>query len=231
MNLLQKTNREKWERLGTAERQTRLKPIVPIPPDWYNADYFEHGLKSNWREGYHGSKFAGLFRETAVFLTDLFPEAASFLDAGCAKGFLVRALRERGKECCGFDHSRWALDHAEESAKPHLWEASTDTVEFKQSFDVLLAFSLFEGLTEEQARAFLHRARPFTRQALLAVIATCENEASAKPLARDGDLSHITLRGRTWWHELFLCAGWRQDNLHKTAERMCQNHSLPKKMG
>jgi ADP-heptose:LPS heptosyltransferase/2-polyprenyl-3-methyl-5-hydroxy-6-metoxy-1,4-benzoquinol methylase len=231
MHLLRRFNPAKWQRLHTAERQARLRPSVPIPGDWYDADYFDHGVKSNWVDGYKWDAFAGLFRETAEFLTEQFADARTFLDAGCSKGFLVRALREAGKECRGFDHSRWAIDHAEEMARPYLWQAGVDDVELKETNDVLLAFSLFEGLTEEQALRFLERMRPFTRQALLAVIQTAENQPPDSVAASDQDLSHITLRARSWWNELFFRAGWRQDALHRLAERTCQAHRLPMRMG
>ena len=68
--------------------------MLPIPGDWYDADYFEHGLKSNWDRGYTWPLFKGVFEDTARYLEEMFPEAASFLDVGCAKGFLVKALRE-----------------------------------------------------------------------------------------------------------------------------------------
>lgn len=224
--LLRRTNPDKWGRLHTRERQMRLRPPVPIPGSWYDADYFEHGLKSNWAGGYRWSDFSGLFRDTAVFLTGLFPEAGSFLDAGCAKGFLVRALRERGVDCRGFDHSDWALDHAEELARPHLRLLSAESFEADSDHDVLLAFGLFEGLTEEQARAFLGRVRSRTRQALVGIITT-----TATPGTADSDLAHITLRSRAWWHSLFLDVGWCQNTLHRVAERACQNHELPRRMG
>ena len=230
LHLLRRTNPAKWQRLHAAERQSRLKPAVPIPGDWYDADYFEHGVKSNWSDGYRWDAFAGLFRETAEFLATTFPEAQSFLDAGCGKGFLVRTLREKGKECWGFDHSAWALERAEESAKAFLRQASVDDVQYDQPIDMLLAFSLFECLTEEQAFAFSRRALHWTRHGLLAVIALAD-EQKQEPGADDGDLSHITLRSRTWWHDLFLRAGWRQDALHRTVERHSQFHSLPTRMG
>ena len=230
LHLLRRTNPAKWQRLHAAERQSRLKPAVPIPGDWYDADYFEHGVKSNWSDGYRWDAFAGLFRETAEFLATTFPEAQSFLDAGSGKGFLVRALREKGKECWGFDHSAWALERAEESAKAFLRQASVDDVQYDQPIDMLLAFSLFECLTEEQAFAFSRRALHWTRHGLLAVIALAD-EQKQEPGADDGDLSHITLRSRTWWHDLFLRAGWRQDALHRTVERHSQFHSLPTRMG
>ena len=46
----------------------------------------------------------------------------------------------------------------------------------------------------------------------------------------DRDFSHITMRTRAWWHETFLAAGWRQDALHRTLERACQAHELPRRM-
>jgi 2-polyprenyl-3-methyl-5-hydroxy-6-metoxy-1,4-benzoquinol methylase len=231
MQLLRRTNPAKWERLDRHERQSVMAPSIPIPGAWYDTDYFENGRKSNWRDGYTWQGFAALFRETAEFLTTMLPESESFLDAGCAKGFLVRTLRERGKEAWGFDHSTWAIEHAEESAKSFLRLAVVDEFEFDRAFDVTLSFFLLESLTESQALTFLKRARKRTRHALVAVIHTCEDKPSAEQLADDDrDLSHITLRSRAWWHDLISRAGWGQDPLHRIAERTCQQQPLPTRM-
>jgi ADP-heptose:LPS heptosyltransferase len=226
VQLMRRTNPGKWERLRPREGPSGLNPPIPIPGSWYDADYYEHGLKSNWHEGYQWGSFRGLFRETAAFLAQAFPGAKSFVDAGCAKGFLVRALKEAGRECVGFDHSPWALDHAEEAARADLWEASAHTVQFRETRDVLLAFSLLESLTEDEALAFLVRARPFTRRALMAVITTRE-EAAQSQTAKDNDLAHITLRPRAWWHVLFLRAGW----IRGGEEGFCRQHPLARRMG
>jgi 2-polyprenyl-3-methyl-5-hydroxy-6-metoxy-1,4-benzoquinol methylase len=232
MQLLRRTNSAKWERLERHERHPLMTPPIPIPGSWYDADYFEYGRKSNWRDGYTWSAFAGLFRDTAEFLTTMFPEANSYLDAGCAKGFLVRTLRDRGKQAWGFDHSSWAIDHAEESAKPFLQLADVEEAEFDREFDMLLCFFLLESLTESQALEFLKRMRSRIRQALVAVVQIREDQAaSSSNVEPDRDLSHITLRGRTWWQELILRAGWRQDSLHRIVERQCQRHPLPVRMG
>jgi len=231
LHLLRRTNPEKWQRLHTVDRQTRLKPPIPIPGEWYDADYFEHGLKSNWCNGYHWRDFAGLFRETAEFLTNLFPEAQSFLDAGCAKGFLVRSLREKGRDAWGFDHSPWAIDLAETCAKSFLSQVSIDDANFGKSFDVVVAMSVLESLTEEQIRIFLPLARTWTRQAMFATIATMPTGTQAVQTSCDQDLSHITMKDREWWRQRFLEAGWRQDAIHRIAERSCQAATLATKMG
>jgi 2-polyprenyl-3-methyl-5-hydroxy-6-metoxy-1,4-benzoquinol methylase len=229
--LLRRTDSAKWERLDRAQRSGHLRAPVPIPGEWFDADYFENGIKSNWTNGYHWRDFAGLFRDTAQFLVAMFPEAASFLDAGCAKGFLVRALRELGKDAWGFDHSEWALERAGEVARPFLHLASAESAELDQTFDVTLAFSLLESLTEEQALEFFRRSLGWTRQAFVAVVLTCEDDARRRHLlANDRDPAHLTLQSRAWWHQRFLQVGWRQDPLHRVAERACREHALPRRM-
>jgi ADP-heptose:LPS heptosyltransferase/glycosyltransferase involved in cell wall biosynthesis/SAM-dependent methyltransferase len=231
-DLLRRTDNAKWERLDRAQRTGHLRPALPIPGEWFDADYFEHGVKSNWKNGYHWRDFASLFRDTAQFLVMMFPEAASFLDAGCAKGFLVRALRELGKDAWGFDHSKWALERAEELARPFLRQACAESVEFDRRFDLTLAFSLLENLTEEQALEFLRRARTWTSQALVVVLLVCNDEAErTRLLADDRDLARVTLQSRAWWHERFLRAEWRQDALHRSLQRLCQADPLPARMG
>jgi glycosyltransferase involved in cell wall biosynthesis/2-polyprenyl-3-methyl-5-hydroxy-6-metoxy-1,4-benzoquinol methylase len=231
MKLLKHTQPQKWSRL-VRERAAQLRPVVPIPGDWYDEDYFENGAKSNWDQGYQWPLFSSLFQETATFLTATYPEANSYLDIGCAKGFLVRALRDQGRECWGFDHSQWAIDRAGEPVRQFLRQVSVDDVSYDRQFDVLLAFAIFESLTEAQVRSFLARARSWTRQAIFAVIATFESAEEERTHRKDDrDLSRVTLRPRNWWHQAFLSAGWRQDYLHRVAQRACQNHELPSRMG
>jgi glycosyltransferase involved in cell wall biosynthesis len=232
LQLLKRTRPDKWARVASAQQAQQFAPAVPIPPEWYDQDYFETGLKSNWDQGYTWRVFSELFNETADFLCDIFQEADSYLDVGCAKGFLVRTLRARGKDCWGFDHSRWAVTRSEAASKPFIMQSSIDEVSFDRQFDVLVAFSIFESLTPAQARSFLERARRWTRQAIVATIPSFEEEGERpRPAAEDRDLSHINMKSRGWWHDLFLSAGWRQDSVHRIAERLCRTHPLPSRMG
>jgi glycosyltransferase involved in cell wall biosynthesis len=198
-------------------------PPVPIPAEWFDADYFDGGRKSNWRGGYTWPGFVGLFRETAGFLREMFPQASSLLDAGCAKGFLVRAVREAQLDAEGFDLSPYAIGHAEPCVKSHLRLGSADSIEYERQFDILAAFDLLQCLTEEQARAFLRRSRAWTRQALVAVIPTAAGTGNR-------DLSHVTIRPREWWRERMLEAGWKQDAVHASFEAACRRHRLPVRM-
>jgi hypothetical protein len=203
-----------------------------VPPEWYDADYFEYGLTSNWYRGYGWDQVGGVFRDAAAYLVEMFPDAESFLDAGCAKGFLVRCLRDAGRTCWGVDHSPWAIAHADAVAKPFLIEAGVDEFVFDRTVDVLVAFDLLSELTEEQAVSLLRRARSWTTTAILAVIPSFESAAEeAAYRAQDNrDRTHITMRTRAWWHERFIATGWRQDALQRLGAEQCQAHALPRRM-
>lgn len=200
----------------------------PVPVEWYDQDYFETGKKSNWDRGYSWEVFGGLFRETAAFLTELLPEAARWLDAGCAKGLLVRALRERGREAWGVDGSPWAVDHADPLARPYLARADVAAHDPERDYDVVTAFNLLAHLTEAQALAFLRRVRPWTGTAFLAVIPTVQ---PGTEMPGNRDPSHVTRQTRAWWMDVFRRAGWVQDPLHRMVERSFREHPLPRKMG
>jgi len=226
MNLLARRDRTRWSEVRRGDGETLAPPTLPVAASWYDHDYFETGLKSNWTSGYRWDAFAGLFRDTAAFLTEMFPNAGSILDAGCAKGFLVKALRERRREAFGFDHSRWAIDHAESEARPHLTLAGVDDLAFDREYDLLVAFHLFPQLTEEQVRGFLQRARPHIRVGLLAVIPV----ADAAAVGGAGDLGHVTRRPRKWWQATIAAAGWKRDSLHAALEAACARHPLAARM-
>jgi ADP-heptose:LPS heptosyltransferase/glycosyltransferase involved in cell wall biosynthesis/SAM-dependent methyltransferase len=212
---------------GNGRAQRPFEPVPqPIPGEWYDRDYFETGIKSNWHKGYTWPLFHGVFGDAAACLAELFPAARSFLDVGCAKGFLVRALRERGLEAHGFDHSAWAIERAEEGARPFVRLGDVATIDFDRQFDVTVAMSIFESLTEAQLRAFLPRARRWTQQALFAVVAIPQLQGVPR-----GDRSQITLRDRDWWMDCFERAGWHQDALHRNFESVAQRHRVPTQMG
>ena len=229
MALLRKTRPDRWQQLPTVQRVQALAPSIPIRSDWYDADYFETGLKSNWTNGYSWHAFSGLFSDTARFLISIFPDARSFLDVGCAKGFLVRTLREGGKEAWGIDFSAWAIRNADRISARYLELNSVESHSFEKPVDVILAFSLLESLTETQLQTFLLRARLATRQAFFAVIDTLEDDQPDLK-QKDNDLSHITRRPRSWWNKQFDLAGWRPESDSAALLEACRNHAVPSNM-
>jgi len=73
MDLLRSRKGRRWRAIQLKERPDVVAPTTPIDGEWYDQDYFEYGLKSNWTGSYDWNNFSGLFRETAAYLTELFP--------------------------------------------------------------------------------------------------------------------------------------------------------------
>lgn len=75
------------------------------------------------------------------------------LDAGCAIGYLVESLREKGVEAYGFDISEYAISNVTEEIKPYCAVHSiTDNLPgtFPQKFDLVITIEVLEHLFPEE---------------------------------------------------------------------------------
>lgn len=193
----------------TGKRSRQARPISPMPPSWYDEKYYQgKNGKSNWSDEYTWENFEEIFRAWAKTIFEIFPETRSFLDAGCGKGFLVKALLRvavlndwNGREAFGFDHSEYAIAAADDDLKPLLTCAGLDDFEFERDYEVLLSFDVFEHCDEAQVRRFLARSRPHIMDCFCGVIALDTPKQRLEP-------SHVLLKNRQWWNDLFVSCGW-----------------------
>ena len=204
--------------------------VTPIPASFYDQDYYE-GVTSNYSNGYEWDELGQLFVAAARLLTNgLFPEATRYLDFGCARGFLVRALREHGVEAWGVDHSPYCLETAEAEAKPYM-VASVEDLPSNTTFDVVTAFETLEHLTPAQIAEVLPALRQVTTHACFATIPCSDMSHKGARAAADNDPTHITIVPRRWWLEQFAAAGFHQGPWQRLAERYCQQHPLVQMTG
>jgi len=82
----------------------------------FDATYFATGCGLPYERNAHWLGFFGGIADRIV--REINPRTA--LDAGCAMGFLVEALRERGVEAYGVDISEYAISQVHPSVKPYL---------------------------------------------------------------------------------------------------------------
>jgi hypothetical protein len=74
------------------------------------------------------------------------------LDAGCAWGLLVDALRTRGVDAYGFDISSYAISQVAAASQPYCWRASA-TDEIEGRYDLIICMEIFPHLTVEDGHA------------------------------------------------------------------------------
>lgn len=116
----------------------------------YGADYFDSygrlGPVTYSRENPQWLEFFG--RIADEIMRQLNPRTV--LDVGCAKGFLVECLRDRGADAYGFDVSEYAIGHVRSDIKPYCWVASA-AEPIEKTYDLITCIEVCEHLPEPEA--------------------------------------------------------------------------------
>jgi hypothetical protein len=108
--------------------------------------YFEHDCGEPYRRDEHWLTF---FRELAErVVTELRPK--SVLDAGCAWGMLVEALRKHDVDAYGVDISEYAISKVDESVREFCWHASL-TEPLPQRYDLVTCVEVLEHMPGGEA--------------------------------------------------------------------------------
>lgn len=113
----------------------------------YDAYYFEHGLGSPYRRG--AGDWEAFFGQVADFIIAEYAPR-TVLDAGCAIGFLVEALRERGVDARGFDISEYAISQVPEELMPYCTLGSV-TDEIEGTYDLITCIEVLEHVPPDVA--------------------------------------------------------------------------------
>ena len=115
-------------------------------PELFDAAYFAHSCGRPYQRDKEWLEFFASIADRIV--SDIAPK--SVLDAGCAMGFLVEALRERGVEAYGIDISEYAIDRVHENVKEYCWVGSV-TDPLPRSYDLIVCIEVLEHLPPRDA--------------------------------------------------------------------------------
>ncbi|MFP5328385.1 MAG: class I SAM-dependent methyltransferase [Acidimicrobiia bacterium] len=108
----------------------------------YGAWYYQHGCGIPYERNEH---WLGFFRGIAEQIVSLF-HPSSVLDAGCAFGMLVEALRDLGVDAYGVDISEYAISQAREDIRPYLRQGSLADP-FDRRYDLVISIEVLEHLS------------------------------------------------------------------------------------
>jgi len=187
-----------------ADAATAGPPPLADPRQLYGHWYYETSCGLRYDDNDHWREFFGRIADNIVAL--LAPTRV--LDAGCAKGFLVAALRERGVDAEGFDLSEVAIAAAPEAARPHVRVGYlTDPLEPIEPsgarYDLATCIEVIEHLDPVDAPA--------------AVANLCEVADRVLFSSSPGDLheaTHVNVQPQERWSQLFAAQGFYRDFRH-----------------
>lgn len=112
----------------------------------YGAYYYRHDCGIPYERNEHWLGFFGEIADRIV--RDLHPN--SFLDAGCAMGFLVEAMHQRGVDAWGVDVSEYAISQVHESVAERC-RAQSLTEPLERRYDLITCIEVLEHIPPEDA--------------------------------------------------------------------------------
>lgn len=123
----------------------------------------------------------------------------SVLDAGCAMGFLVEKLRERGVEAWGVDISEYAIGEVAPTVQEYCWVGSV-TDPLPRAYDLIVSIEVLEHLSPQDAEIAVTNFCTFSDDILFSSTPYDYKEAS-----------HFNVQPVEYWAELFAKEGFIRD--------------------
>src|SRR5688572_27008446 len=122
------------------------------------------------------------------------------LDAGCAMGFLVEALRDRGVEAFGIDISEYAIGRVREDVRPYCAVASVSEPFPRRRYDLIACIEVLEHLPPREGEQAVANLCRHADDVLFSSTPNDHKEAT-----------HVNVQPPEYWAELFAREGFYRD--------------------
>lgn len=187
-------------------------------PSFYDEDYYERG-KCSGKSLYENYRWLPdltlplakqIIKEIEISSggQNLHREI-KILDFGCAKGYLVQALRELGYDSYGIDVSEYAISQANVETRIYL-EVSNNELQIPSywpSFDWVIAKDVLEHIEYNSLPRILERLRSLANN-ILVVVPLGDGKNYFIP-DYELDKSHYIKEDLTWWEDILNKSGFR----------------------
>ncbi|MBJ7594982.1 MAG: glycosyltransferase [Candidatus Dormibacteraeota bacterium] len=161
----------------------------------YGAAYFASHCGIAYERNDHWLKFFGDVADHIV--RDIAP--TSSLDVGCAMGFLVEALVDRGVDAYGIDISQYAIDQVRADVRPRCHVGSA-LEPFGRRFDLISCIEVIEHMSSADAEGVVQNICAHTDDVIFA----------STPLDYREE-THVNVNPPEHWAELFARFGFQRD--------------------
>ena len=182
----------------------------------YDEDYFERGLKTG-RSAYENYRW--MPEHTIPFAHEIvsfleIKKHHAILDFGCAKGYLVKALRLLNYRAWGTDISDYALNAAPWEIKDYLmdWkEYSQIKLQDNIKYDWIIAKDVLEHISYKDLVLTLAILGMLGDR--MFVIVPLGNDGKYNAPTNDLDPTHVICEDFQWWCDLFVETGFKVEDV------------------
>lgn len=175
---------------------------------WYNREYWEtHGKRSGYSpRSYHRHDYlSDAIAETYTSSIKEFDETLlneKWLEAGCAKGFMVEGLVDRNIDAYGFDISKYAVKHSPSNIRQRLNQSDgfNHSLYSHDGFSVIISMETMEHIHEDDVDLWISNIYTWLRKGGYFIATICLGNDNKRGYD-DIDKSHRTLQPREWWSD------------------------------
>ena len=153
----------------------------------YDKYYYDHCCGATYVRNDHWMSFFGSIAKSIK--QEINP--STVLDAGCAKGFLVEALRSLDIQTWGIDISEFAIDNVHESIQPYCFVQSL-TTDLEQDYSLITCIEVLEHMPEQDAKVAIQNMCSHSQDILFSSSPNDYKEAT-----------HINVHPPEYWVEQF----------------------------
>lgn len=161
----------------------------------YGQEYYQSSCGKAYERGNGWEEIFGKYADR--ILKEIKPHKT--LDVGCAKGFFVEALRDRGVEAYGIDISEYAVSQVREDIRPYCMVQSA-LLPVKEKYDLITCIEVLEHIDNQDVP--------------LAIRHMCEASDdilfSSTPFDYEEE-SHVSVHTPAYWAEQFAYHGFYHD--------------------
>jgi SAM-dependent methyltransferase len=179
----------------------------------YDEDYYERGVETG-KSGYQNYRWLPeLTIPMAMTFIDFLglDRNDKILDFGCAKGYVVRALRLLYRQAWGCDVSEYAINSADNCTRQYLELCPEDKiVPFDMDFDVIIAKDIFEHIDEDYIDHMLVELSK-KGERMFVIVPLGKDDKFIIP-AYEMDITHKLAKDPEWWRNRFEMSGWIVDS-------------------
>lgn len=161
----------------------------------YGKEYYKSGCGMEYERGNGWEEIFSGFAERIV--REINPKKV--LDAGCAKGFLVEALCDKGVDAYGIDSSEYAISCARDDMKDRC-KVQSILEPIQEKYDLITCIEVLEHLSAEDIPVAIQRLCEAADDIIF----------SSTPFDYDEE-THISVRSVDYWAEQFAYHGFYHD--------------------
>lgn len=171
----------------------------------FDEKYFEDGVRHRV-SAYENYRWMPerTIREASSIINNI--KFDTVLDYGCAKGFMVYALRLLGKEAYGADVSEYAVENCHPKVKEYLQVIET-TEQLSGGWDLIIAKDVLEHIPKDLIPSVLSELRRRCKTLFVAV--PLGDGKRYRIREYEMDVTHVVREPEEWWLTTIVDAGFK----------------------